>query len=211
MPRPLRYLQVPADGVEFRAASEERVALGELTNDLVRGVTATSHDLVLLAPILGHRTLLQFASLSSTGGTDDELLDSAMDPSVNFDDLKNIRAMWPGKFVVEGVQNLEDSKRLADLGVDGILLSNHDGRQLDRTPIPLHLLPDVVREVGNDTEAMVDIGIMNGADIVASIALGLKFTGVGRAYLYGLMAAVSAPKRTPVRTAASPTKTAAKA
>ncbi len=74
------------------------------------------------------------------------------------------------------------------LGVDGILLSNHGGRQLDRAPIPFHLLPEVVREVGKDTEVMVDTGIMNGADVVASIALGAKFTLVGRAYLYGLMA-----------------------
>ncbi len=96
--------------------------------------------------------------------------------------------MWPGKLVVKGVQNVEDSKKLAKLGVDGILLSNHGGRQLDRAPIPFHLLPEVVREVGKDTEVMVDTGIMNGADIVASIALGAKFTLIGRAYLYGLMA-----------------------
>jgi len=131
---------------------------------------------------------LEFASLSSTGGTVGELLDSAMDPSINFDDLKIIRTMWPGKLVVKGVQTVEDSTRLTTLGVDGILLSNHGGRQLDRAPIPFHLLPDVVREVGKDTEVMVDTGIMNGADIVASIALGAKFTLIGRAYLYGLMA-----------------------
>ena len=131
---------------------------------------------------------LEFASLSATGGTVGELLDSAMDPSINYDDLEIIRAMWPGKIVIKGVQNLQDSKRLADLGVDGILLSNHGGRQLDRAPIPFHLLPEVVREVGNDTEVMVDTGIMNGADVVASIALGAKFTLIGRAYLYGLMA-----------------------
>jgi L-lactate dehydrogenase (cytochrome) len=131
---------------------------------------------------------LEFASLSNTGGTVGELLDSAMDPSIDFEDLAEIRAMWPGKFVVKGVQNLEDSKRLADLGVDGILLSNHGGRQLDRAPIPFHLLPEVVREVGKDTDVMVDTGIMNGADIVAAMALGAKFTLIGRAYLYGLMA-----------------------
>ena len=131
---------------------------------------------------------LEFASLSSTGGTVGELLDNAMDPSINYEDLKIIREMWPGKIVIKGVQNLEDSKKLADLGVDGILLSNHGGRQLDRAPVPFHLLPEVVREVGMDTEVMVDTGIMNGADIVASMALGAKFTLVGRAYLYGLMA-----------------------
>ncbi len=131
---------------------------------------------------------LEFASLSSTGGTVGELLDSAMDPSISFADLEIIRGMWPGKIVVKGVQNLPDSVELARLGVDGILLSNHGGRQLDRAPIPFHLLPEVVREVGKDVEVMVDTGVMNGADVVASIALGAKFTLIGRAYLYGLMA-----------------------
>lgn len=131
---------------------------------------------------------LEFASLSSTGGTVGELLDAAMDPSINYEDLKEIRELWPGKIVIKGVQNVEDSKKLADLGVDGILLSNHGGRQLDRAPVPFHLLPEVVREVGKDTEVMVDTGIMNGADVVASLVLGAKFTLIGRAYLYGLMA-----------------------
>src|SRR5690606_16266568 len=67
----------------------------------------------------------EFASLSETGGTGGELLDSAMDPSIDFDDLAEIRAMWPGKFSVKGVQTLEDARKLADLGVDSIVLSNH--------------------------------------------------------------------------------------
>ncbi|ACR16812.1 alpha-hydroxy-acid oxidizing protein [Corynebacterium kroppenstedtii] len=131
---------------------------------------------------------LEFASLSSTGGTVGELLNNAMDPTISFDDLKTIREMWPGKLAVKGVQNLEDSKKLADLGVDSIVLSNHGGRQLDRAPVPFLLLPEVAREVGKDVEIMVDTGIMNGADIVAALALGADFTLIGRAYLYGLMA-----------------------
>ena len=131
---------------------------------------------------------LEFASLTSTGGTVGELLDSAMDPTISFDDLTEIRDLWPGKIVVKGVQTVQDARALADRGVDGILLSNHGGRQLDRAPIPFHLLPSVVREVGNDVEVAMDTGIMNGADIVAALAMGAKFTLVGRAYLYGLMA-----------------------
>mgnify|MGYP000093472388 CR=1 FL=1 len=80
------------------------------------------------------------------------------------------------------------TKRLIDLGVDGVLLSNHGGRQLDRAPVPFRLLPEVVREVGKDATIMIDTGIMNGADIVAAVALGASFTLIGRAYLYGLMA-----------------------
>lgn len=131
---------------------------------------------------------LEFASLSSTGGTVAELLDAAMDPTISFKDLDVIREMWPGKLVVKGVQNVEDSRTLADLGVDGIVLSNHGGRQLDRAPVPFHLLPEVVEAVGDRIEIAIDTGIMNGADVVASIAMGAQFTLVGRAYLYGLMA-----------------------
>ena len=131
---------------------------------------------------------LEFASLSTTGGTVGELIDAAMDPTISYDDLAAIRDIWPGKIVVKGVQNVEDSVRLIDAGVDGIILSNHGGRQLDRAPIPFHLLPKVVREVGKDATVMIDTGIMNGADIVASVALGARFTLIGRAYLYGLMA-----------------------
>ena len=131
---------------------------------------------------------LSFASLNSTGGTVGELLNSAMDPSIQFSDLEEIRSMWPGKLVVKGVQNVEDSKKLADLGVDGIILSNHGGRQLDRAPVPFWLLPEVVREVGKDLDVTMDTGIMHRADIVAAMAMGAKFTFIGRAYLYGLMA-----------------------
>ena len=131
---------------------------------------------------------LEFASLSSTGGTVGDLLNSAMDPTISYADLDIIREMWPGKLVVKGVQNVNDAVELVDRGVDGIVLSNHGGRQLDRAPVPFHLLPQVVREVGKDATVMVDTGIMNGADIVAAVALGAKFTLIGRAYLYGLMA-----------------------
>ena len=131
---------------------------------------------------------LEFASLSSTGGTVGELIDGMFDPTISFDDLETIRAMWPGKIVVKGVQTVQDAQILAGKGVDGIVLSNHGGRQLDRAPIPFHLLPHVVREVGSDMEVHLDTGIMSGADIVASVALGARFTLIGRAYLYGLMA-----------------------
>lgn len=131
---------------------------------------------------------LEFASLRSTGGTVGELLDAAMDPTISFADLAIIRDLFPGRIVVKGVQNLSDARRLVDAGVDGIVLSNHGGRQLDRAPVPFRLLPKVAKELGADTEIAIDTGIMSGADIVAAIALGADFTLVGRAYLYGLMA-----------------------
>lgn len=131
---------------------------------------------------------LEFASLNNWGGTVGELIDKMFDPTVTFDDLKWIRSEWPGKLVIKGVQSLEDAVALIKCGVDGIVLSNHGGRQLDRAPIPFHLLPEVSKEVGKDVELMIDTGIMSGADVVAAVALGAKSTMIGRAYLYGLMA-----------------------
>ncbi len=131
---------------------------------------------------------LAFASLSRWSGTVAELLDTMFDPTVTYEDLAWIRSRWPGKLVVKGVQSLDDARRLTTAGVDAITLSSHGGRQLDRAPVPLRLLPDVAREVGKDIEIHLDTGITSGADIVAAIALGARFTMVGRAYLYGLMA-----------------------
>jgi L-lactate dehydrogenase (cytochrome) len=131
---------------------------------------------------------LAFASLDRWPGTVAEYLSTMFDPSLTFDDLEWIKAQWPGKLVVKGIQTLDDARTVVDRGVDGIVLSNHGGRQLDRAPVPFHLLPVVARELGKDTEILLDTGIMSGADIVAAIALGARCTLVGRAYLYGLMA-----------------------
>ena len=131
---------------------------------------------------------LEFASLANTGGTVANLISNAFDPTISEADLNIIRQMWPGKIVVKGIQTLKDAQRMVDAGVDGIVLSNHGGRQLDRAPVPFHLLPDVAREFGNDTTIMLDTGVTNGADVVAAHALGADFVLVGRAWLYGLMA-----------------------
>jgi L-lactate dehydrogenase (cytochrome) len=131
---------------------------------------------------------LAFASLDRWSGTVAELLDTMFDPTVTHDDLVWIKSQWPGRLVVKGIQTVPDAVAVAELGADGILLSNHGGRQLDRAPIPFHLLPDVAAELAGDVEIHLDTGIMHGADIVAAIALGADFTLIGRAYLYGLMA-----------------------
>lgn len=132
---------------------------------------------------------LTFASLTSTDGTVGDLLSRAFDPSLTYADIPWIRANWPGRLMVKGVQSLSDAERCADVGVEAIVLSNHGGRQLDRANIPLELLPDVARRVGDSTEVYLDGGIMRGTDIVGALALGAHGVLIGRAYLYGLMAA----------------------
>jgi L-lactate dehydrogenase (cytochrome) len=131
---------------------------------------------------------LTFASLSSWDRTIAELMDELFDPTMTMKDLEWVRSFWDGPLIIKGIQTIDDARRMADAGVDAIVLSNHGGRQLDRAPVPLRLLPDVVDAVGDRTEVWVDTGIMSGADIVAAVALGAKSALVGRAYLYGLMA-----------------------
>ena len=131
---------------------------------------------------------LKFASLDSWNGTVAELLDSMFDPTVTYEDLKWIRSQWQGNLVVKGIQNVDDAVKSVEAGADAIILSNHGGRQLDRAPVPFHLVPEVVKALGGKAEVHLDTGIMHGADVIAAVATGAKFTWIGRAYLYGLMA-----------------------
>jgi L-lactate dehydrogenase (cytochrome) len=134
---------------------------------------------------------LTFASLSRYTGTVADLINSMFDPTLTFEDLDWLRETWKGKLVVKGIQTVDDARKVVDHGADGIVLSNHGGRQLDRAPIPFHLLPEVSKALKADNSnaaVMLDTGIMSGADIIAALALGADFTLIGRAYLYGLMA-----------------------
>ena len=131
---------------------------------------------------------LAFASLSRYSGTVADLVDSMFDPTLTFDDLDWLRGTWKGRLVVKGIQTVDDAKSVVDHGADGIVISNHGGRQLDRAPVPLHLLPEIASALKGKTCIMLDTGIMSGGDIIAALALGADFTLVGRAYLYGLMA-----------------------
>jgi len=110
------------------------------------------------------------------------------DPSMTIADLEWIRSQWDGPLVIKGIQTVDDARRVVDAGADAIVLSNHGGRQLDRAPVPVRLLPDVKDVIGERAEILVDTGVMSGADVVAAMALGADAVLVGRAYLYGLMA-----------------------
>ncbi|WP_252374934.1 MULTISPECIES: alpha-hydroxy acid oxidase [unclassified Nonomuraea] len=131
---------------------------------------------------------LRFATVD--GAPDDlaGITNLMFDPSVTVDDLGWIRSAWQGKLLVKGVQRVDDAKELAAVGVDGLVVSNHGGRQLDRAPTPLELLPEVVAAVGDRTEVFLDGGVRTGADVAAAVGLGAKACFIGRAYLYGLMA-----------------------
>jgi L-lactate dehydrogenase (cytochrome) len=117
-----------------------------------------------------------------------ELINKVFDPSLNFDDLAWLRQAWPKKLLVKGIQSVEDAKACVDLGCDGLIVSNHGGRQLDRAPVPLEILPRIVDAVGDRAEVYMDGGVRSGADILAAVGLGAKACLLGRPYLYGLMA-----------------------
>lgn len=131
---------------------------------------------------------LQFATFSHYDGTVAELIGELFDPSLEMDDVQHLRDVWDGPLVVKGVQHVDDARKLVDLGVDGIVLSNHGGRQLDRAVTPLRQLGEVLDVVGEQTEVFIDGGVMSGADVIAAVAHGAKAVMVGRAYMYGLMA-----------------------
>ena len=131
---------------------------------------------------------LEFASLHHFEGTVADLVARMFDPAATMDDLAWLRSAWPGPLVVKGIQTVADARAVVDAGADGIVVSNHGGRQLDRAPTPLEVLPPVVDAVGDRAEVYVDGGILSGSDVVAAVALGARAALVGRAYLYGLMA-----------------------
>jgi L-lactate dehydrogenase (cytochrome) len=131
---------------------------------------------------------LTFASLSGTTHDLPTLINSMFDPTLSVADLEWVRANWPGKLVVKGVLTAQDTRLALDAGADGLVVSNHGGRQLDRAPVSLKALGEVRAEAGADVEIILDSGILSGADIISALALGADFTLIGRAYLYGLMA-----------------------
>ncbi|MCR3718409.1 MULTISPECIES: alpha-hydroxy acid oxidase [Prauserella salsuginis group] len=131
---------------------------------------------------------LQFASLSSWEGTVADLINKMFDPTITVEDLEWLRGLWKGPLIVKGIQNAADARMVVDHGADAVILSNHGGRQLDRAPTMLELLPSVLDRVGDDAEIYLDTGIRSGADIVAALARGARGCLVGRAFLYGLMA-----------------------
>jgi L-lactate dehydrogenase (cytochrome) len=131
---------------------------------------------------------LEFASLNRFDGTVAELAGRMFDPAATIADLSWLRSAWDGPLIVKGIQTVADARAVVDAGADAVIVSNHGGRQLDRAPTPLEVLPAVVDAVGDRAEVYVDGGIMSGADIVAAVAFGARAALLGRAYLYGLMA-----------------------
>ena len=114
--------------------------------------------------------------------------DHQFDPSVTWDDIAWVREHWPGRLVVKGVLDPEDARRAAEVGVDGIVVSNHGGRQLDAVPSTARALPEVAEAVGDQLEVLADGGVRTGLDVVKMVALGARAVLVGRPWAWAVAA-----------------------
>jgi (S)-mandelate dehydrogenase len=124
------------------------------------------------------------------GGTKETRSDS-----LNWDDLKALRDIWPGKLLVKGLLHPDDAAKSLEYGADGIIVSNHGGRNCDAAPSPIEVLPDIVKAVGHRTTILFDSGVRRGSDVVKALALGAKMVLIGRSTLYGTAAGGEAGAR----------------
>ncbi len=143
------------------------------------GLWGRPHSLGNIAPVLGEKA-----------GIDEfwAWLGQNFDPRVTWDDIDRIRAEWPGEFVVKGILDPEDARTAAGLGVDGLVVSNHGGRQLDGAVSAIRALPAIADAVGDDLCLMMDSGVRSGLDIVRAMALGARAVMIGRPWVYALAA-----------------------
>ncbi len=138
---------------------------------------------------------ISFPNIGPADHRSREKLSDMFDGTVSWDDIAWIREMWEGPIVVKGVLAPEEAIRAAELGLDGVVVSNHGGRQLDHAPATIDVLPGIVDAVGDRLEVLIDSGFRRGSDIVTALALGARAVLLGRAHLYGLAAAGEAGVR----------------
>jgi isopentenyl diphosphate isomerase/L-lactate dehydrogenase-like FMN-dependent dehydrogenase len=120
---------------------------------------------------------------------------TALNATVTWNDVRELRKLWPGKLIVKGIQHARDAILAADSGVDAVVLSNHGGRVLDSSPATIFSLPQVVEAVGKRITVIVDSGFRRGSDVVKALALGADAVMVGRAPLHGTASAGEAGAR----------------
>jgi isopentenyl diphosphate isomerase/L-lactate dehydrogenase-like FMN-dependent dehydrogenase len=180
------------------AGSRER-DVRDGANELINGTLWTKLPFVAqvlarprwLLAYLADGGLMNFPNLALPGGPMPyaDVGKLLAESAVTWDDLDWIRQEWNDPIIAKGVQTAEDARRAADRGVDGVVVSNHGGRQLDGVAATIRVLPEVVAAVGDRVEVLLDGGVRRGSDIVKALSLGAKAVLIGRAYVYGLGAA----------------------
>lgn len=181
MPVPGARYRDARSGMAGRYAAQKRI-LQAMTHPQWAwdvGIRGRPHKLGNLAPVLGMAT-----GLSDYMGW----LAQNFDPRITWSDLEWVRRAWPGKLIIKGILDEGDARAAVNLGADGVVVSNHGGRQLDGVQSTVTALPAIVDAVGGQTTVLVDGGIRSGIDVVRMLALGANMVLLGRAWIYALAA-----------------------
>ena len=184
-------VDLPVVGARYRDTRNGMTGAIPGTKKLVRAWDILSHPGWVLNVAMRGKPLT-FGNLEAAvpgAGSPAEFkdwVDSQFDPSVTWDDLAWVRKHWPGKLILKGILDVEDAKRATDVGADGIVVSNHGGRQLDDVRSTASALPPIVEVVGDQLEVLVDGGIRSGLDVVKMLSLGAKACLLGRAWAYAV-------------------------
>ena len=186
-----------AAGYRVLVVTVDTLVTGQRTRDQRNGLiippALTSRTLASIAARPGYwlRMLrsdaIDFANFAGSGLMTIARTGSLFNPTVSWHDIASLRSRWPGKLVIKGPLSPADAARAVAVGADGVQLSNHGGRQLDRAVSPVDLIAPVRDAVGPDVSVLVDSGVRHGSDIAVALALGADACAIGRAYLYGLM------------------------
>jgi L-lactate dehydrogenase (cytochrome) len=192
---PVLVLTIDLAVVGARHRDTRNAAIGDVSTwaKVRRGVDIASHPSWIRDVAVGGRPLT-FGNLEKavpnarTPDAFKEWVDAQFDPSVTWDDIAWVRDQWPGRLIVKGVLDPEDARRAADVGVDGLVVSNHGGRQLDSVPSTARALPDVVDAVGDQVEVLADGGVRTGLDVVKMLAMGARAVLIGRAWAWAVAA-----------------------
>jgi L-lactate dehydrogenase (cytochrome) len=186
------------NGYSTLVVTVDTIVAGNRVRDLRNGLsippalTLSTVASVAARPGYWYRLLsgpaLDYANFA--GGAPTTVMKTAdfFDADLNWADIADLRTRWAGKLLLKGPVGPSDARRAAELGVDGVQLSNHGGRQLDRAVAPVDLIAPVREAAGPSFTVLVDSGVRHGADVAIALALGADAAVLGRAYLYGLMA-----------------------
>lgn len=178
-------------GARYRDVRNGMVGSLSLAKKLRRGIDLVSHPGWIRSVALGGKPLtfgnLEAAVPDARNPTQfRDWVDSQFDPSVTWEDIAWVRKNWKGKLVVKGLLEADDARAARDAGVDGVVVSNHGGRQLDSVPSSVSALPAVVEAVGEEVEVLADGGVRSGIDVVKMLCLGAKAVLVGRAWAWAV-------------------------
>jgi L-lactate dehydrogenase (cytochrome) len=193
--------QAEAAGYSTLLLTVDTAVSGMRLRDVVNGLTipptltaTTVLDMARFPRWLVNKLTTPPLTFATLGGavagnpTPGEVASLMFDPGLDLTALDWLRRRWTGRLLVKGVTTPDSARRVVDRGADGVVVSNHGGRQLDRSAATLDVLPAVRAAVGEGSTVLIDGGILHGQDIVAARALGADAAMIGRAYLYGLMA-----------------------